>query len=84
MKEEPDSRIRAVLGHFFLGYIHPYSDGNGRIARFLMNSMLISGGYNWVVVPVERRQEYMQALEEASVRGNIVPFTKFLASLILL
>ena len=49
-----------------------------------MNSMLISGGYNWVVVPVERRQEYMQALEEASVRGNIVPFTKFLASLILL
>lgn len=84
LKEEPDSRIRAVLGHFFLGYIHPYSDGNGRIARFLMNSMLISGGYNWVVVPVERRQEYMQTLEEASVRGNIVPFTKFLASLILL
>lgn len=84
LKEEPDARVRAVLGHFFLGYIHPYSDGNGRIARFLMNSMLISGGYNWVVIPVERRQEYMQVLEEASVRENIVPFTQFLASLIIL
>ena len=80
--EEPDARVRAILGHFFFGYIHPYSDGNGRIARFLMNTMLISGGYNWTIVPVERRQEYMQALEEASVRENIAPFTQFIASLI--
>lgn len=28
--------VRAVLGHFFLGYNHPYSDGNGRISRFLL------------------------------------------------
>ena len=46
-----------------------------------MNLMMASGGYPWTVVPVERRDEYMQALEAASVRQNIVPFTKFLASL---
>jgi hypothetical protein len=34
------------------------------------------------VVPVERRNEYMQALESASVQQDIVPFTQFLASLL--
>ena len=71
-----------VLGHFVFVYIHPYSDGNGRIARFIMNLMLASGGYPWTVVPVERRAEYMQVLETASVKQDIVPFTQFLASLL--
>lgn len=44
--------------------------------------MLASGGYPWTVVPVERRSEYMQALEAASVKQDIVPFTQFLASLL--
>jgi Fic family protein len=36
--------VRAVLGHQLFGYIHPYPDGNGRMARFLMNVLLASGG----------------------------------------
>jgi Fic family protein len=59
--------VRAVLGHFVFVFIHPDSDGNGRIGRFLMNLMLASGGYNWAVIRVERRKEYMTALEKASV-----------------
>ena len=47
-----------------------------------MNLMLASGGYPWTVVPVERRAEYMQVLETASVKHDIVPFTQFLASLL--
>jgi hypothetical protein len=82
LKDEPDARVRTVLGHFIFVYIHPYMDGNGRIARFLMNAMLISGGYNWTIVPVERRKEYMAALEKASVNEDIADFTLFLASLI--
>ncbi|MFK8273916.1 Fic family protein [Capnocytophaga canimorsus] len=82
LKYETDARVRAILGHFIFVYIHPYMDGNGRIARFLMNVMLISGGYNWMVIPVERRQEYMDALERASVNEDITDFTLFLASLI--
>ena len=82
LKNESDARVRIVLGHFIFVYIHPYMDGNGRIARFLMNTMLISGGYDWTIIPVERRQEYMAALEKASVNEDITDFTLFLASLI--
>jgi Fic family protein len=67
-----------VLGHFIFVYIHPYGDGNGRIGRFLMNTLLASGGYPWTVVQVTARDEYMHALEEASVKENIQPFAKFI------
>jgi Fic family protein len=57
-------------------------DGNGRIGRFLMNVMLASGGFPWTVIRVDDRKEYMEALEEASINENIVPFTKFIAGLV--
>jgi Fic family protein len=57
-------------------------DGNGRMGRFLMNAMLISGGYPWTVIPVERRDDYMQALEKASAEQDIVPFANFLGQLV--
>lgn len=81
LSEETEAAVRIVLGHFFFVYIHPYMDGNGRMGRFLMNVMLAADGYPWIIVPVEQRNKYMTALEEASVRQNIVPFSKFLASL---
>ena len=82
LREETEPSVRVVLGHFIFVYIHPYMDGNGRMGRFLMNMMLASGGYPWAVIPLERRDEYMAALEEASVGQNIVPFTDFLAGLV--
>jgi Fic family protein len=57
-------------------------DGNGRISRFLMNAMLASGGYPWTIIPVEQRNEYLTALEKASVDQDISEFTKFLARLV--
>jgi Fic/DOC family len=80
--EENEASVRAVLGHFVLVFIHPYMDGNGRMGRFLMNVMLASGGYPWTVIPVERREEYMQTLEKASVGQDIGPFAKFLSYLV--
>jgi hypothetical protein len=47
-----------------------------------MNVMLAAGGYPWTVVPLERRDAYMAALEEASVRQNIAPLADFLAQLV--
>lgn len=80
--EEEEAAVRIVLGHFFFVYIHPYMDGNGRIGRFLMNTMMAAGGYPWTIVPVEQRQEYMVALESASVDQDVRPFTQFLKQLL--
>lgn len=78
LDQEPEPGVRAVLGHWLFGYIHPYLDGNGRMARFLMNAMLASGGYAWTVVRVEDRATYMAALEAASVGEDVGPFAAFL------
>ncbi|SFW66139.1 Fic/DOC family protein [Sinomicrobium oceani] len=82
LEEEPEASVRAVLGHFIFVFIHPYMDGNGRMGRFLMNVMLASGGYPWTVIPVESRDEYMQALEKASVEQDLKPFTAFISRLV--
>lgn len=82
LKEESEPWVRVVLGHFIFVYIHPYMDGNGRIGRFLMNVMLAAGSYPWTVIPVEKRSEYMDALEKGSVEQDIEPFSIFLESLV--
>ena len=78
LEEEKIPAVRAVLGHWMFGYIHPYADGNGRMARFLMNVMLASGGYPWSVIRVEGRNEYLRALDSASIDGDIKPFARFI------
>jgi len=82
LKNEPDPSVRVVLGHFVFVYIHPYMDGNGRLGRFLMNVMLAAGGYPWTVIPLEKRDDYMDALERGSVELDIKPFAIFLANLV--
>lgn len=79
LEQEPEPGVRAVLGHWLFGYIHPYPDGNGRMARFLMNAMLASGGYPWTVVRVEDRAAYLGALDRASIDADIRPFATFIA-----
>ncbi len=79
LEHETDPAVRAVLGHWLFGYVHPYQDGNGRIARFLMNAMLATGGYPWTVIRVEDRTNYMSSLEAASVQNDIRPFALFVA-----
>ena len=45
-----------------------------------MNVSLISSGYRWKVIPVERRDDYMSSLEKASVTGEIDDFVNFVVS----
>jgi len=82
LTEEKDAAVRVVLGHFIFVYIHPYMDGNGRMARFLMNTMMAAGGYPWTVIPLPERKVYMASLEKASVGEDIGPFADFLANLV--
>ncbi|MFA6177194.1 MAG: Fic family protein [Phycisphaerae bacterium] len=82
LRAESSPWVRAVLGHFTFTYIHPYQDGNGRIGRFLMNTLLVSSGYPWTIIRSEPecRTLYLAALESASVGKNIVPFAEFVSS----
>lgn len=82
LSKEENAYVRAILGHFFFVYIHPYMDGNGRTARFIMNTLLVTAGLQWTVIPVERRSSYMTALEKASIDGDISDFAQFIFSLI--
>jgi Fic family protein len=82
LEQEREPAVRAVLGHFVFVYIHPYFDGNGRMGRFLMNTMMASGGYPWTVIPLAERKNYMDALEAASVGQDIQPFAAFIGNLL--
>ena len=78
--EEEHPAVKAILVHWLIGFIHPYMDGNGRIARFAMNTLLVTAGYPWTIIPLQCRTQYLNALESASIKGNIKPFTKLIIS----
>ncbi|MFA6409402.1 MAG: Fic family protein [Gammaproteobacteria bacterium] len=80
IKKESSAAVRAILGHYLLVFIHPYMDGNGRMARFLMNAMLASGGYSWTIISLKRRAEYMQALKIADENKDLSKLAKFIRS----
>ena len=79
MAAEPEASVRAVLGHWLFGYVHPYPDGNGRVSRFVMNAQLASGGYPWTVIRVEDRSAYLKGLDAASIKGDLTPFASLIA-----
>lgn len=80
LESEPNLGVRAILSHWLFGYVHPFPDGNGRIARFLMNSLLAAAGYPWTVIHVKDREEYLASLEQASVEDDLGPFARFVAA----
>ena len=64
--------------HYRLVAIHPFSDGNGRTARLVMNVLLLRGGYPPVAVRPEDRKAYLDALEHASMREDLTLFQTFM------
>src|ERR1700730_2473663 len=68
----------AFEGHFRLTAIHPFSDGNGRTARLLMNLMLILGGYPPAAVRTADRKPSLNALERGSLTDDLHPFWRFM------
>ncbi|OWZ82738.1 Fic family protein [Natranaerobius trueperi] len=60
----------ATYFHHHLTYIHPFIDVNGRLARLLMNLLLLQDGYPLTVIKAEDRESYMEALEFASTEED--------------
>lgn len=71
----------AAQFHFQFVYIHPFSDGNGRTARLLMNLILMNDGFPPAIVKAanDARLKYYETLEEASIRDNLKPFIQLIA-----
>ncbi len=70
------SAIQAAELHHNLVAIHPFSDGNGRTARLLMNYHRLRRGYPHALVEVEKRAEYLGALGDANA-GKGARFASF-------
>jgi Fic family protein len=69
--------IQAAELHYNLLAVHPFADGNGRTARLMMNYHLLRKEYPLVIIPVEKRSEYLAALDEAN-SGRTDSFSAFL------
>ncbi|HMQ34047.1 MAG TPA: Fic family protein [Chloroflexaceae bacterium] len=70
---------RAARLHADFVKIHPFADGNGRTARLLMNLELLKAGFPAVVLPVEQRLRYYEALDLAHTRDSYGPFLALIA-----
>jgi Fic family protein len=69
----PSGPDTAFSAHARLVAIHPFSDGNGRTARLLMNLLLMRAGYPPVVVGPEHRATYIDALQDLQLREDAKP-----------
>jgi len=69
--------VRAILAHLEFVTVHPYADGNGRLARLLMNVALLGEGLPWVTIRNDDRPQYFAALHAAQVVSDPMPFTRF-------
>jgi Fic family protein len=70
---------RASKLHLEFVKIHPFVDGNGRTARLLLNFELMKAGFPPIVLPVECRLAYYEALDTAHVHGDEAPFLALVA-----
>jgi Fic family protein len=71
--------VQAAELHYNLVAVHPFSDGNGRTARLIMNYQLLQQGFPLTIIDVAERAEYLEALDEANA-GRPERFTLFVAS----
>ena len=62
---------RAIVLHAWLTHVHPFTDGNGRTARAIMNLELVRGGFPSVIIRRRDRLRYYDALAESDLGGNL-------------
>ena len=71
--------IIAATFHYRFVRIHPFDDGNGRMARLLMNMILIKHGYTVALIRQDDRNEYLNRLEGADKTEDLSEFIDYIA-----
>ena len=61
--------------------IHPFTDGNGRASRLIMNYQLMRNGFLPISIQKENRLQYFETLESYAVNGDLIPFAEMIAEL---
>jgi Fic family protein len=74
-----DPVARALFVMFMIAEVHPFEDGNGRIARLMMNAELVAANLSKVIIPTVCRTDYLGAMRAMSLRLNSIPFTRMLS-----
>ena len=72
--------IIAATFHYRFVRIHPFDDGNGRMARLLMNMILIKHGYTVAMIQREKRDQYIHELEQADKTESLSGFIDYIAT----
>jgi Fic family protein len=70
---EPSPILRAAYAHTRLLTIHPFHNGNGRVARLLMNLVLLRAGFPLAALDGDNRPAYLAALAAAGSNGDLTP-----------
>jgi Fic/DOC family len=74
----PAGLAKAIFIMFLVGEVHPFADGNGRVARVLMNAELSAAGEQRIVIPIVYRDNYLQGLRALSRNDNPRPLIRVL------
>ena len=82
MKQDMHPIEFAAMLHVIFVNIHPFIDGNGRVARLLMNLALLQAGYNITIIPPVVRADYIRALQESN-HNNFELFINFISEMVL-
>ncbi len=70
----PEGTGRALFAMFLVSEVHPFNDGNGRLARLVMNAELSVAGSCRIIVPTLFREEYLDCLRSLTRSGDAGPF----------
>jgi len=73
-----DPLASAMFMMFLVTEVHPFADGNGRIARIMMNAELEHGGRARIIIPTVFRDDYTTALKVLTRSGNTEPYIRML------
>lgn len=65
-----DPFAKAVYILFLVSEVHPFLDGNGRIARIMMNAELVKQGQSKIIIPTVYRDDYLEALRKLTRQGD--------------